>query len=150
MEIKKQKQVISVFRFPILFLQIFGFMPVCEMFQDDANKMDFFWISFRTIYAILTLFGILFFMGVEIYRSFTCQLNIVEIERSCFLLRSIIASILLFRLARKWKQFVQQCCVLDQNMASYGWPKRLSKKVKIALMSFWIAFIGNYKILCIK
>lgn len=130
-------------RYPILFLQLFGFMPVSGIFQGDIEKLKFCWLSFRTFYSLLTIFGLIFITGVELFRLTVCQINIAEMQRMFLLVRSVLCAVLLIHLARKWNEFIKGCCVLDYFMVSYGSPKLLEKKIWIALISFSLAFVGK-------
>lgn len=146
MESKKQTPLSSVFRYPILLLQICGYMPVSGIFQNDPNKTTFSWKNFRTIYALTTCFGFLFLTTLQIFRSTVRKTTINDIQKIIFYSISLITNILLLVLAKKWKGFVQGCDILDKQMAGYDWPKNLKKRVNIALVILWVTFLGKAKI----
>lgn len=71
------------------------------------------------------------------------KVSIVEIQRLWFFLKTLFVSVALIQIARKWKGFVKECVNLDREMVSYGWPKNVQKRIKIALICYWITFTGK-------
>lgn len=143
MEIKKQDSTTSVFRFTLICLQIFGFMPVCGILQDNISKIKFSWTSFRCLYSIVTFLGFLFLNCLQFFRLTIHKLRVAEMLRMYFFLKSVWASYALIKLAKNWREFASECIELDTRMASYGWPKNLKKRMKIVVVTFWVAFVGN-------
>lgn len=144
MDLKKSDSIQKLLRWPLLFFQIIGFMPVKGVFNNNSDLLKFSWTDFRTCYAILTLIGFIFLLINEIRRFFIFEMNMTEIQRFWYFLKSCIISIVFINLARKWPSFIKYWQLVETQMSHYGWPKNLKKKISLVCASFLITFLSEY------
>lgn len=135
----------GILKSTLVLFQIFGFMPVCGVLEPDASSVKFTWLSFRTLYSLLTIAGFTFLLGIQTLRFCVFQPVMVDIHRWWYFFKSVLISMYFFNLARHWPDFLKKWETLQKSMIGYDQldnPKRKGQAVTIGIM---ILFIGKFK-----
>lgn len=122
---------------------MFGLFPVSEIFNKDHRKLNFKWLSPKTVFSISWILGglaISYFEAVRLNRYFS--VNAKSISGIVFYVSNVISGILFFKLATKWPHIVKFWCdkeeiFHDSRYTLSGWSlkKRVYLVLGVALVS---------------
>lgn len=127
---------------PVLFLpQTFFVLPIYGALDKDYRNIEFVWISTKTFLALfLIIFGVI---SLILINFFYIKLGITldSIGTMLFYNLSTLSAIILFLLARKWKQFInywskQELVFLRSPYQIKG--RKLSTKIRFVVFSMFI------------
>lgn len=140
----QEEQIHQLFRGPLLILQIFGFMPVQGILKLSSTSLKFSWYGFRTIYALLTLSGFLFFIFIITMRICQMEITMIQIQRFLNYSSSGVGSVLFINLAKNWPNFIKKWQVILQEMVHRGDLMGLQRKIRIMYTIFFVLTISKY------
>lgn len=132
----------------VLFLpQTFFVLPIYGALDKDYRKIEFIWISTKTFLALfLIIFGVI---SVILINIFYIQLGITldSIGTMLFYNLSTLSAVILFSLARKWKQFIdywskQELVFLRSPYKIKG--RKLSAKIHFVVFSMFIFCVCKF------
>ncbi|KAG5679797.1 hypothetical protein PVAND_009335 [Polypedilum vanderplanki] len=130
---------------PVLtFGQVFAMLPVDNITSDvNEDKLQFRWISFKTIYAIIFLVLGSIESCLASRRIFVIGFSIIYVETFLFYVISMAKSFMIFRLATKWKEIMRRWSENEKVFLSApyeikGWSLRTKLTVVFCIMVFGV------------
>lgn len=95
--------------------QVFGYFPVSYIFSSVGSLRFTVW-SWRVLYCTLTFFGGLFVSVIQVQKVFDKGINIFEADTLLYRLFGCIISIIFFKLAMEWPDFMKEWHKVDGYM----------------------------------
>ncbi|KAG5891343.1 hypothetical protein JTB14_034410 [Gonioctena quinquepunctata] len=128
----------------IFVYQIFGFMPIDGILQPNIYELKFSWFFLRTVYSLLTICGLTFMTGIQVTRFFVSEVQMADVMRLLYFMRSLFATIYLLYMATYWQKFLRKWNKVDKLMSRYGMPEGLRRKVNWVTAIFMALFLVDY------
>lgn len=127
--------------------QIFLAMPIYGALNKDYRKVDFFWMSYKTLLAfLLIIFGVVSSILINLF-YIKLGITLDSIGTMAFYNLSTLSAIILFSLARNWKHFVnywskQEFVFLRSPYKLTG--KRLSTKIRLVVFPMFVFCVCKF------
>ncbi|CAG9854571.1 unnamed protein product, partial [Phyllotreta striolata] len=138
------RSIHNVFSWLFFAMQLFGFMPLRGIFKRDLSAIKFTWMSWISLYALLTSAGMFFMLATQVARFFIYNMHTQEMQRFFYFMKSWFVSWFFFVLAREWKDMLVRWNEVDEALARFGRPKCAKRKLNFGMVFFIAFFIGDY------